>query len=359
MTRLTNLQAQLKPLTLDALLVSDPVNVTYLTSFTGDESALLVSAEKAWLITDSRFTEQVKQEVTDAEMVLHEHGLFAEAGSLAQAHGLKTVGFEAETLTYVDFAKLPQGLNWQPTQNVVAQLREVKDEHELALIKRAIAIAESGYQHVLATIKPGMTELEVATDLDFFMRQQGASGTSFETIVASGARAAMPHGAATAKKIEVGDVVTLDWGCVYEGYVSDITRTFAVGEPDPKLKAIYKIVAECNQATAKMMAPGVLGKTINDFAHGFIEKAGYGQYFGHGTGHGIGLSIHEGPGAWGPYRDVPQAIGNVETDEPGIYVPDLGGVRVEDDLLITADGAQYLTTPAPSELLIVPVQDQT
>ncbi|WP_203624380.1 MULTISPECIES: Xaa-Pro peptidase family protein [unclassified Lacticaseibacillus] len=356
MSRLQNLQAELPALKVDALLVTDPVNVTYLTGFTGNESALLVAQDYAWFITDSRFTEQVKVEVHNAELVLHSHGLLGEAGVIADANGLKTLGFEADVMTYADFQKLPANVTWQATTNVVPALREVKDEDELKLIEKAIQIAEAGYQHVLDTIKPGMTELQVATDLDFYMRSLGASGTSFETIVASGKRAAMPHGAATDKKIEDGDVITLDWGCIYQGYVSDITRTFAVGEPDEKLKAVYKIVYDCNKATAAMMAPGVLGKAINGFAHQYIEDKGYGQYFGHGTGHGIGLSIHEGPGAWGPYANTPQAEGNVETDEPGIYIPDLGGVRVEDDLLITKSGAKYLTTPAPSELLVVPVR---
>ena len=163
----------------------------------------------------------------------------------------------------------------------------------------------------------------------------------------------MPHGAATEKKIEKGDIVTLDWGCIYHGYMSDLTRTFAVGEPDPRLKTIYQIVYQTNQKVQKALKPGVLGRVINDLAHNTINDAGYGKYFGHGTGHGIGLSIHEGPGAWGPYLDVPAAKGNVVTDEPGIYVPDLGGVRIEDDLLVTAAGSQSLSQPAPSELLVL------
>ncbi|WP_125704672.1 M24 family metallopeptidase [Lacticaseibacillus daqingensis] len=354
-TRLTRLQAKLKTQALDAILVTDPVNVTYLTGFTGDESALLVSAKTAWLITDSRFTEQVKVEVHNATLVLHQHGLFAEAGDLSEQHDLHRIGFEAETLVYASFAKLPETSEWVATTNFVGTLREVKDASELALIQKAIEIAEAGYQHVLATIRPGMTEAEVALDLDFFMRRLGASGTSFETIVASGARSAMPHGAATTKVIEAGDVVTLDWGCVYHGYVSDLTRTFAVGEPDPQIKAIYRVVYAANRGVAELMAPGVTGQAINDYAHGLIDQAGYGQYFGHGTGHGIGLSIHEGPGAWGIYNQVGQVAGNVETDEPGIYLPGIGGVRIEDDLLITATGAQLLSTPAPAELPIVQV----
>ncbi|WP_225047844.1 M24 family metallopeptidase [Lacticaseibacillus kribbianus] len=354
--RLKRLQAKLAEANLDGFLVTDATNVTYLTGFTGDESALLVSATQSFLITDSRFTTQVQAEVTNSELVLHTAGLFAKAGELAVAHGLARVGFEAEVLVYADFKRLPAPTEWQPTQNFVATLREVKDDAELALIQKAIEIAEAGYEHVLATIQPGMTEAEVALDLDFYMRKLGASGTSFETIVASGARSAMPHGAATAKVIEEGDVVTLDWGCIYQGYVSDITRTFAVGEPDARIKAIYRVVYACNQGVAELMAPGVTGRQINDFAHGFIDDAGFGQYFGHGTGHGIGLSIHEGPGAWGVYNAVPQVPGNVETDEPGIYLPNVGGVRIEDDLLITETGAKVLTTKAPAEILVVKVK---
>lgn len=357
MTRLSKLQAKIQANGLDAMLVTDPINVTYLTNFTGDESDLLVSADHSWLVTDSRFAEQVKQEVTNSEMVLHTHtgGILAKVGEVAKAHDLHTVGFEAETMIYADFAKLLAGIDWQATTNMVGELREVKDDNELALIKRAITIAEDGYEHVLSTIRPGQTELEVATDLDFYMRSKGASGTSFETIVASGVRSAMPHGAATDKKIEAGDVVTLDWGAIYHGYMSDITRTFAVGEPAPKIKEIYRVVYAANQAVAKLIAPGVSGKAINDCAHNFINEAGYGQYFGHGTGHGIGLSIHEGPGGWAPYMTTPQAVGNVETDEPGIYVPDVGGVRIEDDLLVTDSGNQQLTKPAPKEILVVPI----
>lgn len=351
MTRLSRLRDLLRVKQLDGLLVTDPVNVTYLTGFTGNESALLVTAEDSLFITDSRFTTQFHQQVHNSRLVLHQDHLL----SAASQHAKGVVGFEAESLTYADFLKLQGPATWQPTTNLVASLREVKDANELADIKQAIAIAESGYHHVLATIKSGMTEIQVANDLDQFMKSLGASGTSFETIVASGLRSAMPHGAASDKVIANGDVVTLDWGAVYHGYVSDITRTFVMGHATPKLEAIYKTVYDANLATTKQMRAGVLGKTINTFAHQFIDDAGYGEYFGHGTGHGIGMSIHEGPGAWGPYRDVAQAVGNVETVEPGIYIPGVGGVRIEDDVLITAKDPIVLTSQAPPTLVVVPV----
>ncbi|WP_125707009.1 M24 family metallopeptidase [Lacticaseibacillus porcinae] len=351
MSRISRLRELLKAKHLDGLLVTDPVNVSYLTGFTGDESALLVTADDSLFITDSRFTTQFHQQVHNSRLVLHQDHLL----SAASEHAQGVIGFEAEYMTYADFLKLQGPAQWQATTDLVSGLREVKDDAELADIKQAIAIAEAGYQHVLQTIKPGMTELQVANDLDQFMKSLGASGTSFETIVASGLRSAMPHGMASDKVIVDGDIVTLDWGAVYHGYVSDITRTFVMGHATAELEQIYHVVYEANLATTKQMRAGVLGKTINDFAHHFIDDAGYGEYFGHGTGHGIGMSIHEGPGAWGPYREVPQAPGNVETVEPGIYVPGVGGVRIEDDILITADDPIVLTSQAPPTLEVVPV----
>ena len=353
MTRLSKLQAKIQASDLDGLLVTDPVNVGYLTGFTGDESGLLVGETGAWFITDSRFTTQAKQQVTNATLVIHTHGVLRKAAELADDQGMQAVGFESEYMTFADYQKLGAQCSWTPTTNLVASLREVKDDAEIAKINQAIAIAEAGYQHVLETIHARQTELAVATDLDFFMRGLGASGTSFDTIVASGARSAMPHGAATDKVIEAGDVITLDWGCIYDGYMSDLTRTFAVGTPDDRISEIYRIVYAANQAVTKLMAPGVTGRQLNDCAHNFIDEAGYGQYFGHGTGHGIGLSIHEGPGAWNGYLDVPQVAGNVETNEPGIYLPGIGGVRIEDDLLVTETGNEVLSTPAPKEILVV------
>lgn len=353
MTRLDRLQNELRKQKIAALLVTNPINVSYLTGFTGDESALLITDSDQYFITDSRFTEQVKQEVQGWTIKLHQGGLLKEAGQLMQ--GESSLAFEADTMTFSEYQTLKAAFAGEltATSGIVEALREVKDADELSLIQKAIDIAEAGYRHVISTIKPGMTELEVATDLDFYMQKLGASGTSFETIVATGPRSAMPHGSATDRVIADGDIVTLDWGCVYQGYVSDITRTFAVGEPDPRLDEIYAIVFAANQAVAQTMGPGVTGRAIHAAAHAVIDGAGYKEYFGHGTGHGIGRGIHEGPGAWGKYMDVGQVVGNVETDEPGIYIPGLGGVRIEDDLLITQTGAQSLTTPAPAQLLHV------
>lgn len=353
MTRIESLRKEMAGAKLDGLLVTDPTNVSYLTGFTGNESALLVMADAGTFITDSRFTEQVKREVSGFDVQVHTtESLLTKAAALAAQAGINTLGFEADTMTYSDYSELHRAFSGKllPCSAFVERIREVKDDDELMLIERAIEIAEAGYDHVIKTIKAGMSELQVATDLDFFMRGKGASGLSFETIVASGARSAMPHGAATSRVIEDGDIVTLDWGCVYKGYVSDITRTFAIGTPNPKLDEIYKIVYAANRSVAKIMGPGVTGAQIHAAAHQVIDGEGYKQYFGHGTGHGIGRGIHEGPGAWGQYMQVEQKPGNVETDEPGIYLPGIGGVRIEDDLLVTRDGNRQLTAMAPATL---------
>lgn len=350
---LKQFQVQLRQADLAAFLVTDPVNVRYLTGFTGDETALLVTPTAAWFISDSRFATQLRDQAPDIPAIMAQGQWFEEAVKLTPG----PIGFEAHAVTVAEFQKMPKAVKWVASPDVIAQMREVKTPDEVALIKRAIAIADAGYQAVLAYVQPGMTERQVARYLADVMAEHGGEDVAFETIVASGARSAMPHGAATDKVIEAGDVITLDWGARYHGYVSDLTRTFAVGEPTEKLKEVYRVVYAANQAVKALLAPGVTGAEINAEAHRVIDAAGYKDFFQHGTGHGIGLAIHEGPGAWGPYKDVGQVIGNVETNEPGIYLPDLGGVRIEDDHLITAGGNVQLTPEAPAELLVVPVRD--
>jgi len=351
MNRLAQLQTQLTELHLDAMVITEQVNVQYLTGFTGEESYLWVTPKAATLVTDSRFVEQAKLQ-TDVPFIVHTDGLEGAIDQLARAQQAQRIGFE-DSLAYGEYMSLAQNGEWIATTDLVGRIREVKDAHEIAALQKAIDITMLGYDHVLATIRPGMTEQAVANDLEFFMREQGASGVSFETIVASGARGAMPHGAATDKVIATGDVITLDFGAAYAGYMADITRTFALGHADAKLMAAYRIVFAAQQAAANVLAPGVTGAQIDAAARNVINDAGYGEFFGHGTGHGIGLSIHEGPGAWRPYKTVGQAIGNVETIEPGIYLPDLGGIRIEDDYLVTKRGNQALSPLAPSELPII------
>ena len=234
---------------------------------------------------------------------------------------------------------------------MIEKLRMIKTDDEIRTIRRAAEIADEAFSHILTFIKPGVTELEVSNELEFFMRRLGASESSFDTIVASGKRSALPHGVATGKTIENGDMVTLDFGALYDGYVSDITRTVAVGEPTEELKKIYHIVLEAQMRACSALKPGMTGKEADAVARDYIKDHGYGEAFGHSTGHGIGLEVHEGPGL--SFRsDTVLKPGMVVTVEPGIYVPGLGGVRIEDDVLITEDGCELLTS-SPKELIIL------
>ncbi|WP_127848420.1 M24 family metallopeptidase [Lacticaseibacillus hulanensis] len=353
MAKFTEVRAAMAASNIDALILTDPVNVSYVSDFSGDESGLVVTQNEAVLVTDSRFAEVAKAEVKEAEVQLHAKGLVPFMGGLVDQFGAKRVGLESAYMTYENYDALSKNTKAEliPTWHLVEKIREIKSPDEIELIQKAVDIAQAGYEHVLATIKPGMTERQVATDLDFFMRGLGATAVSFETIVASGYRSALPHGFADDKVIEDGDVVTLDWGALYKGYMSDLTRTFAIGTPNPKMDEVYRYVFQANREMAAVMNPGTLGRTMQETAHRAIDAAGYKEYFGHGAGHGIGRDIHEGPGAWGPYMDTPILAGNVLTDEPGIYLPGIGGVRIEDDVLITNDGHKQMSQMAPAELL--------
>lgn len=353
MAKFKEVRAAMAKQGVDAMVFTDPINVSYVSDFSGDESGLVVTATEAVLVTDSRFAEVAKAEVKEAEVQLHTKGLVPYMGNLVDKFGAKKVGFESAYMTFENYDALRKNTQAElvPVWHMVEHIREIKSPEEVALIQKAVDIAQAGYEHVIATIKPGMTENQVATDLDFYMRGLGASAVSFETIVASGYRSALPHGFAADKVIEDGDVITLDWGALYKGYMSDLTRTFAIGTPNPKMDEVYRYVFQANRELAAAMKPGVLGKTLQATAHRAIDAAGYKEYFGHGAGHGIGRDIHEGPGAWGAYMETPILEGNVLTDEPGIYLPGIGGVRIEDDLLITADGHKQLSKTAPEELL--------
>lgn len=343
------MQAQL----MDAFFVASPENLRYLTGFTGTAGYALITLDHAYFITDFRYVEQA-QEQTEGFQIIQQQGPAADViAKLIEQDQLSVLGFEDEFLTYAEYSVFEESFDLElaPASGMIEFLREQKDEDEIALIQKACEIADAGFEYILKMIRPGMTEIEVANQLDFYMRSLGASGVSFETIVASGYRSALPHGVASEKKIAQGDLVTLDFGCVYQGYVSDITRTFAMGDPGDGLKEIYQIVLKAQEAVIEACKPGVTGSQLDHIARQIITDAGFGKDFGHSTGHGIGLAIHEGPNL-SASNDRLLKVGNVVTDEPGIYVPGLGGVRIEDDLLVIPDGNRRLTN-ATKELIIL------
>ncbi|EMF0072548.1 aminopeptidase P family protein [Enterococcus hirae] len=353
MLRVEKLRKKMQEENLDSFLITSPYNLRYLTNFTGTTGLAVITLEKAFFITDFRYTEQAAAQAQGFEIIKNVGPIFEEVADLVQKEGLRELGFEETTVSFLEYSVLEEIIDAQliPISGMIEELREIKDEEEIAIIEKACSIADLAYDHILKMIQPGMTEIEVANQLDFYMRSLGASGVSFETIVASGLRSAMPHGVASKKIIEQGDLITIDFGCYYEGYVSDMTRTFAIGDPGEQLKEIYQIVLEAQLAVLEVAKPGVTGKQLDSVARDYITKHGYGEAFGHSTGHGIGLEIHEGPNV--SVRAEKQFVpGNIITDEPGIYLPGIGGVRIEDDLLITSDGNRVLTH-SPKELIIL------
>ena len=351
--RIEKLRALMKKEVIDAYLVTSPANLRYLTNFTGTAGLAFITLEKAFFITDFRYTEQAGEQVQAMRIVQQQGDVVGEIIKLMESEGINVLGFEDAFMTYAEYSVFEEVIDAElaPASGLIETLREQKDDGEIAIIEKACTIADEGFEHVLKMIRPGMTEIEVANQLDFFMRSLGATGTSFDTIVASGVRSALPHGVASTKTIEQGDLITLDFGCVYQGYVSDITRTFAIGDPGQQLKDIYQIVLEAQQKVIDVAQAGVTGAQLDAIARDFITEAGYGDAFGHSTGHGIGMEIHEGPNIT-RFNDEPLKVGSIITDEPGIYVAGLGGVRIEDDLVILADGNRILTH-SPKELIII------
>lgn len=354
MLRVEKLREAMRKDSIDGFLITSPHNLRYLTNFTGTTGLAVITLDKAFFVTDFRYTEQAAAQAQGFEIVKNSGPIFEEVATICQKEEINVLAFEESFVSFAEYSVLEDLIeesSLAPVSGMIEALREVKDEEEIALIQQACHIADQGFEHILKMVRPGMTEIEVANQLDFFMRSLGATSVSFETIVASGLRSAMPHGVASEKVIEQGDLITLDFGCYYQGYVSDMTRTFAVGDPGDKLKEIYQIVLEAQEKVLAAAKPGMTGIELDAIARDHIASFGYGDAFGHSTGHGIGLEIHEGPNV--SFRaDKAFVVGNVITDEPGIYLPGIGGVRIEDDLLITETGNKVLTH-SPKELIIL------
>ncbi|OQP05761.1 Xaa-Pro dipeptidase [Geobacillus sp. 46C-IIa] len=353
MEKLEKLRTLLEERHIDGLLVTNGYNRRYITGFTGTAGVALVSREGAMFITDFRYVEQASKQVEGFEIVQHSGPIVEEIARQVKRLGIGKLGFEQEDVTYAAYKAYEEAISAElvPTSNVVETLRLIKSEAEIKILKEAAEIADAAFAHILSFIRPGVKEIEVANELEFFMRKQGASSSSFDTIVASGYRSALPHGVASEKTIERGELVTLDFGAYYKGYCSDLTRTVAVGDISAELKTIYDIVLEAQRRGMSGLKAGMTGKEADALTRDYIREKGYADYFGHSTGHGIGLEIHEGP-ALSFRSDAVLEPGMVVTVEPGIYIPGLGGVRIEDDAVITADGNEALTH-SPKELIIL------
>lgn len=334
---------------LDALLVTSLPNIRYLTGFSGTSALLLVTQRELFLITDFRYATQVTEEVGDLAKVRIEpvslwNGLWAILATVANA---TAVGFESGHIVHRDFQRLLENSGggtrqWRSRVNAVERLRESKDAQEVELIRRAAAIAVEALERTIPQLTAGMTELQVAGVLEKALRDAGSEGFPFPSIVASGPRAALPHARSSARVIELGDFLLLDFGAEYRGYCSDITRTLVVGSSTSEQRAVYDVVRQANALAAGSVRAGMTGQDADALARGYIEREGFGEAFGHGLGHGLGLEVHEAP-RLARTAEGTLALGAVVTIEPGVYRPGWGGIRIEDDVHLGTGGPEILT----------------
>ena len=352
--RIDKLRTKLKERDIEAFLVTKTENINYLSKFTGTAAKLLITQEDSIFITDFRYLDQAADQ-THGFLIEEISSNFIKGFSeLLKRKNINNLSFESQDLNFKTYQKLKQNLDLDslnPVDSLVEELRIIKGQSEIKKIKKAVEIADHGFEFLLNFLKPGRTEKEVALELEFFMKRNGGESNAFDFIVASGKRGALPHGVASDKIIKEGELVTIDFGTVYQGYHSDITRTVAVGEVEQELKDIYDLVLTAQKKVISKIKAGMSGVEADKIARDFISEAGYKENFGHGLGHGIGLEIHESPRLSYSSDDQLKA-GMMVTDEPGIYISGLGGVRIEDDLLITENGCKVLNS-APKELIIL------
>jgi len=347
--RIDSLRQLMKADGLGAFLVTKRENVRYLTGFTGSAGSVLITADRSWLITDFRYKLQAHREASGTAVLIQKTDFFAALRDAANRAGVETLWFDESSLTMEGLKKLrKQGLTLKGHRDVVSELRQRKDRQELVSIRKAISRAEESFRELKKYIRPGARERGLALMLEVLMREKGARKAAFDTIVASGRNGAMPHAAVTDRRIKKGDLVTVDFGAEADGYFCDITRTICIGRPTARQREIHFLVLQAQAAAIQSVRPGVSCKSVDAAARDTIKKAGRGNDFGHGTGHGIGLMVHEGPSISPLSRDqVDQDM--VFTVEPGVYIPGWGGVRIEDMVLVTEKGVKVLTT-LPREL---------
>jgi len=343
--RLARLRKRIEAENLDAVLISRLPHVRYLCGYSGSNGLLFVSGNRACFFTDSRYTEQARKEVRGAQVVVDQRDIWKNLLKIKEASRPRIkIGFQAQFVSHQQHRSLrhmlPKAL-LAGVEDIVEPLAMVKDAEEIAAIQKAAEISDKGFAEILKYIRPGVREIEIAAELEYIMRKAGSEDTPFRTIVASGARSGMPHGVASAKKIARGDLVTLDFGARYEGYISDITRTIVVGKPTARQKKIYNLVRRAQKAALGRIKTGMTGVAADRVARKLFERAGHGEHFAHGLGHGIGLEVHERP-ALSPRSTDTLARGMVATVEPGLYFTGWGGVRIEDDVVITSRGVKVL-----------------
>jgi Xaa-Pro aminopeptidase len=339
------LRKKLRQLKVNGILVTDLINVKYLTGFTGSSGYALVTRKDAVFVTDFRYQEQAKHEVSGFHVRIERGERAGEIKDLACEYGVSKLGFEDHSVTYAFFKKLAKkNIRLRPLTGVVENMRTIKSPDEVDCIRKAVLRAEKAFRRLQPSIKAGVTERKLALKLEEFLKDAGCKTLPFGVIVASGFQSALPHGRPTNRVIREGDFIIFDWGGEYEGYYSDMTRTVVVkGKNTARQKEIYSIVMEAQKNAIEAVKPNIKAKAVDAAARDYIKRRGYGDEFGHGTGHGVGLAVHEKPSISWRSRDL--ILENmVFTIEPGIYLPGFGGVRIEDMVVATKSGAEVLTT---------------
>jgi Xaa-Pro aminopeptidase len=354
MNRLQKLREILKDLDVDGILITNPENRRYLSGFTGTAGALLISSSTATIITDFRYWEQVGQEVHYFDLYKQGPNLWQSIVTLMQELKWERIGFESGTLTYQDYQTLcslsSEDVQFRPLNNLVEKQRWIKDESERAFIATAAQITDQAWAKTLTIIKSGVKEREIALEFDYQLRLHGAEGNAFTTIVISGKRSALPHGAASEKAVVQGDLVLIDGGALFNGYHADMTRTVVLGTATAEQKRLYQIVLKAQELALEYLKSGLLGNEVDKVARDFLIQQGYGEYFGHGLGHSVGLNIHESP-RLSMTEQNPIPIGAAVTVEPGVYLPDWGGIRIEDLVVVESNGVRNLTSSPKQELI--------
>ena len=358
MNRLVKLQQQFDELSIDGLMINGDWNRRYVTGFTGSNGIVLITKNDVTLITDYRYFEQAKSQtglsvVLHAEHTGHKHKIYDEAAKQIKKMGIKRLGFEQQHLSFGNYAKLDGLIDCEmiPTYDVVENLRMVKSLEEIENIRTSSKITDDAFVHILDFIRPGLTELKVAGELESFIKKNGGITSTFSPIVASGKRASVPHGRASDKVIEKGDMITIDFGTNYNGYWSDISRVVAMGEPNEKMMEVQQVVLRAFTNCATNLKSGLTDREVDKYMRDVLIEADYNQFSGTGTGHGIGLEVHEKP-LFSVDSEKILLPGMVITIEPGIYLPEIGGARIEDMLLVTEEGCEVLS-PSSKELVIL------
>jgi len=357
MKRTERLLKKMEELGLESLFLNNVSNIRYISGYTGADSYILISPKGKWFITDYRYTEQAKKECVEFEVIQRNRQtttLGQCVNQLLKENSISNMGFERDHISFGMIEDIKNDIEKAeviPTSGIVEGLRYVKDEEEIECIRKACEIADKAFAEFLKVIKVGMTEAEATLELEYFMKKLGSEDVAFDTILISGKKTSMPHGIPSDKKIEHGDFVTVDFGAVYKGYRSDMTRTFVMGEANEEQIKVYNSVLEAQKAAVAGIKAGITGKEADDKSTEILVRDGYYEVSGKSLGHGLGLDIHEKPFMNPICNDVLEE-GCVVTVEPGVYIPGWGGVRIEDTVVVTKEGCEILTHTS-KELLII------